>query len=131
MSGSSIKPGVKFAPGKEIKGEGDARGTRLARWQTSTVKYRIRILLWSCLVGLPSVAWAQDVEFSGNDDPSVTTSLGIPLSVPLAPMRDHVGFAWGVSAGVGYNFDRRNALIDEFMWNALYPTNETLQPIGI
>src|SRR6266404_289303 len=101
MSGSSIKPDVKFGLGREIKGEGDARATRLARWQKSTVKYRTRILLWSSLVGLRSVALAQDVEFSGNDNPSVTTSLGIPLSAPLAPMGDHVGFAWGVDAGVG------------------------------
>jgi hypothetical protein len=99
--------------------------------EKSTVKYRIKLLLSICLVALPSVTLAQDVEFSGNDDPSVTTNLGIPLSAPLAPMGDHVGFAWGVDAGVGYNFDRRNALIGEFMWNALYPTNETLQPIRI
>jgi hypothetical protein len=99
--------------------------------EKSTVKYRIKLLLSICLVALPSVTLAQDVEFSGNDDPSVTTNLGIPLSAPLAPMGDHVGFAWGVDAGVGYNFDRRNALIGEFMWNALYPTNGTLEPIRI
>jgi hypothetical protein len=67
--------------------------------EKTTVKYRIRLLLWICVVALPSVAWAQDqdVEFSGNDNPSVTTNLGIPLSAPLAPMGDHVGFAWGVT----------------------------------
>ena len=34
-------------------------------------------------------------EGTGNDDPLATTSLGISLSGPLAPMAHHVGFAWG------------------------------------
>jgi hypothetical protein len=76
---------------------------------------------------MPAGTLAQ--EGTGNDDPLATTSLGISLSGPLAPMAHHVGFAWGVSAGAGYNFDRRNALIGEFMWNSLYPTNGTLEPI--
>ena len=94
------------------------------------MSYRATIL---CIVLslLPRVTAAQDIEFSGNDDPRVTTSLGIPLSGPLKPTSQHIGFAWGVSAGVGYNIDRRNALIGEFMWNALYPTNGTLEPIRI
>lgn len=95
------------------------------------MKCRIRVSPWICFLALSCRAWAQDVELSGNDNPAVTTNLGIPLSAPLAPMGNHVGFAWGVSAGVGYNFDRRNAVIGEFMWNALYPTNETLQPIRL
>jgi hypothetical protein len=82
-------------------------------------------------VGLPSVALAQDVEFSGNDNPSVTTSLGIPLSAPFGSDWRPRRFCVGVGAGVGYNLDRRNALIGEFMWNALYPRNETLEPIRI
>jgi hypothetical protein len=53
----------------------------------------------------------------------------MPLSAPLNPMRQHSSLGWGLNTSVGYNFDRRNALIGEFMWNALYPNNETLQPI--
>ena len=55
----------------------------------------------------------------------------MPLAAPLNPMRQHSNLGWGLNTGVGYNFDRRNALIGEFMWNALYPNNETLQPIRI
>lgn len=67
----------------------------------------------------------------GNDNPSVTTSLGIPLTAPLGPTAQHVHWGWGASASAGYNFDRRNALVGEFMWNALYPTSQTLRPIQI
>src|ERR1700751_408108 len=78
---------------------------------------------------VPGASWAQ--ESPGPDDPSVTTSLGVPLSAPLTPTAQHVGLAWGVSTSAGYNLDRRNALIGEFMWNALHPNNETLEPIRV
>ena len=67
--------------------------------EKNSVKYRVRILLWICLVGL---GVGQDVEFSGSGDLSVTTNLGIRLSAPWAPIGNHVGLAWGVDAGVGY-----------------------------
>lgn len=86
-------------------------------------------LLFAYVGFLPAGMFAQEGE--GNDDPDATTSLGITLSGPLTPMAHHVGFAWGVSAGAGYNFDRRNALIGEFMWNSLSPTNGTLEPIRV
>jgi Outer membrane protein beta-barrel domain len=95
------------------------------------VRYRIILLICMCFAVVPCGAWSQEPEHPGNDDPRVTTSLGIPLSGPLSPTAEHVGFAWGVNAGVGYNIDRRNALIGEFMWNSLYPTNGALEPIRI
>jgi Outer membrane protein beta-barrel domain len=55
----------------------------------------------------------------------------MPLSFPLNPTRQFVGLGLGVSAGVGYNIDRRNALIGEFMWNWLYASDASLQPIRI
>lgn len=93
--------------------------------------YRIILFLWICLGASISAAVAQDFEKPENDDPLVTTSLGIHVSGPFDPTANYVGFAWGLSAGVGYNFDRRNALIGEFMWNALYPTNGAVEPIRI
>lgn len=81
------------------------------------------------LLLIPGVR-AQEEE-AGNDNPSVTTSLGMPLTAPLSPTSQHVTWGWGVNTSAGYNFDRRNALIGEFMWNSLYPTSQTLQPIQI
>jgi hypothetical protein len=91
------------------------------------VWYVLTILLLIHLVAFPCGVCAQ--ESPGNDNPSVTTSLGLPLSVPLSPTSQHVSFAAGISVSAGYNFDRRNALVGEFMWNGLYSTDATLVPI--
>lgn len=92
------------------------------------MKYPIAILAWICLIVCPGYVSAQEEE-GGNDNPIITTSLGIPLSAPLSPTARHVSLGWGVNAGVGYNFDRRNALIGEFMWNWLFPADQALRPI--
>ena len=92
-----------------------------------TMWYVTTILLLIHLVAFPLGVRAQGEP--GNDNPSATTSLGLPLSVPLSPTSQHVSFAAGFSVSAGYNFDRRNALVGEFMWNGLYSTNETLVPI--
>jgi hypothetical protein len=93
------------------------------------VKYRLAIFLWISLTALPYATLAQEGE--GNDNPSLTSSLGTTLSGPLNPMNNHASLGWGVSVGMGGNFDRRNAIIGEFMWNWLSPSNATLQPIRI
>jgi Outer membrane protein beta-barrel domain len=91
------------------------------------VRYVVTILLCVGIATFAVNAWAQGGP--GNDDPSITSSLGIPLSVPLSPTSQHVSFAAGISVAVGYNLNRRNALAGEFMWNGLIPTNATLVPI--
>ena len=85
----------------------------------------------ACLSLLLIICNARAQSEHENDDPIVTTSLGIPLSLALNPTARFVSGGWGVNSGVGYNFDRRNALIGEFMWNTLNPTNEALQPIRV
>jgi membrane-associated phospholipid phosphatase len=67
----------------------------------------------------------------GNDDPIFTDNIGMTTSVPLRPTSQYVSAGFGVDVGAGYNFDRRNALIGEFMWNWLYPTDAALQPIRV
>jgi len=93
------------------------------------VKYGIKILLWMCLLVVPNNIHAQ--WGPGNDDPSFTDNLGLTTSLPLHPTSQFMSAGLGVNAGAGYNFDRRNALIGEFMWNWLYPTDAALQPIRI
>jgi hypothetical protein len=91
------------------------------------MRYVTTILLLIHLVVSPCGVRAQ--EGTGNDNPSVTSSLGLSLSAPLSPTSQHVSFAAGMSVSAGYNFDRRNALIGEFLWNALQSTSATLVPI--
>jgi len=90
----------------------------------------VMIVGWTCLLAFPGGIRAQ-VESGGDDNPNITTNLGIPLSIPLNPTSRFVSAGWGLDAGIGYNFNRRNAVIGEFMWNSLYPTNEALQPIRV
>ena len=93
------------------------------------MKYRMAVLLWLCLVALPCCCWAQDE--GGDDNPAITTSLGMPISFPLNPTHQYSGLGLGVSTSIGYNLNRRNALIGEFMWNWLYTTDAALRPIKI
>jgi hypothetical protein len=99
------------------------------RVKETIMKPTIRILVWVSVLLITCSVHAQSE--SGNDDPSVTTNLGIPLTVALNPTGRFLSGGWGVDSGVGYNFDRRNALIGEFMWNTLNPTNAALQPIRV
>ncbi|PYU66725.1 MAG: hypothetical protein DMG52_35550 [Acidobacteria bacterium] len=94
------------------------------------VKRAIQTIIWISLIALPYGVGAQE-EGEGTENPSVTTSLGVPLIAPLNPTARLVGAAWGVTTGVGYNFNRRHASIGEFMWNSLYPTNQALQAIRV
>lgn len=70
-------------------------------------------------------------EGPGNDNPRGTTSLGMPLNAPLNPIGQQVSWGLGVTASAGYNFTRRHALVGDFMWNWLYPTNQAVRPIQI
>ncbi len=97
------------------------------RYERRDMKTAIRVLLWMSLLLITSSTHAQTE--SGNDDPSFTSNLGMPLSVPLNPTARFVSGGWGVDYGAGYNFTRRHAVIGEFMWNSLYASNEALQQV--
>ena len=87
------------------------------------------ILLWIYLTAFPCRAWSQ--ETAGNDNPSSTESLGVPMTIGLAPTGHYVGFGWGVHADAGYNFNRHHAILGEFNWNWLFPTDQSLRPIQL
>src|ERR1700739_5013511 len=69
---------------------------------------------------------AQD---EGDDDPKGNVNLGMPISGPLNPTAQFVNLGLGTTVGAGYNFTRRHAVVGEFMWNNLFPTNGALAPI--
>jgi hypothetical protein len=93
------------------------------------MKYGMKILLWICMVAVPSSIHAQ-LEV-GNDDPSYASNVGMTIGLPLHPTSQFVSAGLGIDLGSGYNFDRRNAIIGEFMWNWLYPTDAALQPLRV
>jgi len=108
----------------------------------NAMKRTMTILFWVHLLAIPCSVWAQEGSNvpwylreenreGGNDNPRATTSLGMPLNAPLSPTSQHVSWGLGVTASAGYNFNRVHALVGEFMWNWLYPTNQTLRPIQV
>ena len=106
------------------------------------MKRAMTILFWVQLLAIPCGVWAQEEteipwylqeevrKETGNDNPRGTTSLGMPITAPLSPTANHMSFGLGLSAGAGYNFDRRNALVGDFMWNWLYPAEQGIRPSG-
>jgi hypothetical protein len=74
------------------------------------------------------IVYAQD---EGDDDPKGNTNLGMPISAPLNPTAQFVNLGLGTTIGAGYNFTRRHAVVGEFMWNNLFPTNGALNPIRV
>lgn len=76
--------------------------------------------------GPPSVFKAPE---EANDNPRGNVHLGLPIAIPLNPTARAVHLGFGVVVGGGYNFNRRNAAITEFMWNDLFPTNEALAKV--
>jgi Outer membrane protein beta-barrel domain len=62
----------------------------------------------------------------GNDNPRGNVHLGMPIAIPLNPTAQAVHLGFGLTVGGGYNFNRRNAVITEFVYNDLFPTNEAL-----
>jgi hypothetical protein len=62
------------------------------------------------------VLYAQE---ESNDDPRVNANLGGILSLPLHPTKHFATIGGGVVGGAGYNFNRRHAVLGEFMFNRL------------
>ena len=65
------------------------------------------------------------------EDSKLNTNLAIAASVPLNPIARFTNFGWGTTVGAGYNFNRQNALVGEFLWNRLNPTPEVIAPIRL
>ena len=100
------------------------------------MKRAMTILFWVQLLAIPCGVWGQEEteipwylqeqvrKKTGNNNPRGTTSLGMPITAPLSPTANHMSFGLGLRAGAGCNFDRRNALVGDFMWNWLYPAEQ-------
>ena len=68
-----------------------------------------------------------DGEFG--DDSKLNTNLAFTLTAPLNPMSSFVNVGGGFVAGAGFNVNRRNAFVGEFMWNRLGAADSAIAPI--
>jgi len=59
----------------------------------------------------------------------LNSHIGVLAGFPLSPTNEFVHTGWGVAAGAGYDFNSHHAIIFEFMWNRLYATEGSLQPL--
>jgi Outer membrane protein beta-barrel domain len=70
--------------------------------------------------------WAQ-LESPCEDHCKINTNLAGIVNAPLNPTAALVTVGRGGVAGMGYNFNKRHAIIGEFMWNRVYPEANSLQ----
>ena len=54
------------------------------------------------------------------DECKINSNLAMVVNVPVNPTAQAVGTGWGIVGGAGYNFNKHNAVIGEFMWNRVY-----------
>ncbi|HWI67790.1 MAG TPA: hypothetical protein VNS88_05370, partial [Nitrospiraceae bacterium] len=59
----------------------------------------------------------------------INSNLAMVLNIPVSSTAQVTGIGWGATGGVGYNFNSRNAIIGEFLWNRMYPSGGVLLPL--
>src|SRR5271155_1309731 len=77
-------------------------------------------------VVLAHVLHAQD---ECGDECKANTNLAMVISAPVGSSARVMGTGWGIVGGAGYNFNKRNAIVSEFMWNRVYPSRGALLPL--
>lgn len=89
---------------------------------------RIWVTIALILSPFLSSAFAQ-YEDDFDPDSKLNTNLGFPVTVPVSLTSDLAKLGTGVVVGAGYNFNQHHAFVGEFMWNWIYPTDESLAPL--
>jgi hypothetical protein len=95
------------------------------------LKARTLVFLAFLVFALPYALHAQDHDQDLDENSKINTNLGFALSAPLNPLAQNTNFGWGFEVGAGYNFSSRHAIVGEFLWNRLQPTQEVLTPIRV
>ena len=90
-------------------------------------KASVRILL--VIVFCSGLLHGQEDDEEFGEDSKLNTNIAMNLTVPLNPLANFANFGWGFAAGAGYNITPRNAIIGEFLWNRIYPSNSALAPL--
>jgi hypothetical protein len=61
------------------------------------------------------------------DHCKINSNLAAVVNIPLNPTAQVATVGWGLDGGLGYNFNKRHAIIAEFMWNRTYPAGDSFQ----
>jgi len=89
-------------------------------------KSKLRNIIVLAIALAPLHLYAQD---DCADSCKINSNLAMVLNMPVSSTSQVAGTGWGAVGGVGYNFNERNAIIGEFMWNRMYPSGAVLQPL--
>lgn len=91
-----------------------------------------RSVISRAIIGIAVIAilpcWAA-AQGEGDDNPRGNTNLGFTITAPLDPTGKIATSGVGMTAGAGYNFTRRHAIVSEFMWNHLFIDNSAIGAI--
>ena len=97
----------------------------MGRQKRNTLLLGIAVVLFASMQRLHG----QIDENACGDACKINTNLGVVVNVPLNPTSQVATVGWGAVAGIGYNFNKRNAFVGEVMWNRVYPEDDILQPL--
>ena len=62
-------------------------------------------------------------------DSKINSNLGMGVSTPLNPTAQFAGASVNAVVGVGYNIDRHNSVVGQFMWSGLPANRNAFLPI--
>jgi hypothetical protein len=93
------------------------------------MKFEVRaVFLLGAFLSLgPMQPLHAQLESACEDHCRINSNAGGIVNVPLNPTATLVTVGWGGAGGVGYNFNKRHAIIGEFMFNRVYPEANSLQ----
>lgn len=87
-------------------------------------------ILWSLFLIIAGVA-PLHAQNEPEENTKINSNLGLVISQPLGSTSNIVHGGWGIDTGVGYNFNRRNAIVPEFMWNRVFANADELAPLAL
>ena len=93
--------------------------------QIRKFKLKVRTISFLAILLTPLLLQAQE---DCGDECKLNTNLAMVINWPVSSSAQVVGTGWGIVGGAGYNFNKRSAIIGEFMWNRVYPASGALQP---
>jgi Outer membrane protein beta-barrel domain len=64
-----------------------------------------------------------------DNDCKINSNLAMVVNVPVNSTAQVFGSGWGGVGGAGYNFNQRNAVVGEFLWNREWTSSGALQPL--
>jgi len=86
-----------------------------------------KIIFLVIALSAPQILQAQGDDCG--DECKLNTNIAMIVNEPVSSSAQVVGTGWGIVGGAGYNFNKRHAIIGEFMWSRVYPVGGALQPL--